>query len=106
MMKKCSANVSGAKICVKDNIAQADIQLRKNDILITINRTPDSPLISELRAEIAALEAIGKKYDDIDAHIKEVVAGMGVLRKKYITQEGYDELPVKDENVMYIIVDL
>ena len=105
-MKKCSSNVAVAKICVKDNIATADLQVRKNDILITINRTPDSPLISELRAEIAALEAIGKKYDDIDAHIQDVVNGMGVLRKKYITQQGYDELPVKDENVMYIIVEV
>lgn len=85
-------------------ISAANLQLRKTDVLITISRTPDSPLISELRAEIAALEAIGKKYDDVDAHITEVVSGMGVIQKKYITQEGYDALPVKDENVMYIIV--
>ena len=105
-MKNCCSNVSSAKICVKENIAQADIKLRKNDILITINRTPDSPLISELRAEIEALQAIGKKYDDVDAHIKEIVAGMGVLRKKYITQAGYDALPEKDENVIYVIVEV
>jgi hypothetical protein len=73
--------------------------------LITINRAPDTPLIAELRAEIAALEAIGKKYDDVDAHIQEVIAGMGVMQKKYITQEGYDNLPEKKENVMYIIVN-
>ena len=102
MKCNCNSNVDGAKICA--NIAQADIKLRKNEIFISINRTPDSPLISELRAEIEALEAIGKKYDDVDAHIKEVVNGMGVLRKKYITQAGYDALPVKDENVIYVIV--
>ena len=105
-MKNCCSNVSSANICVKENIAQADIKLRKNDILITINRTPDSPLISELRAEIEALKAIGKKYDDVDAHIKEVVSGMGVLRKKYITQAGYDALHEKDENVIYVIVEV
>lgn len=95
-MKNCN--------CHTPVIAAADLQLRKTDILITINRTPDSPLISELRAEIAALEEIGKQFDDIDAHIADVIAAGGYLRKKYITQEGYDALPVKDENVMYIIV--
>lgn len=85
-------------------ISAANLQLRKTDVLITISRTPDSPLISELRAEIEALAEIGKKYDDVDAHVEEVVNGMGVIRKKYITQEGYDNLPVKDENVIYVIV--
>ena len=87
-------------------ISAANLQLRKTDVLITISRTPDSPLISELRAEIEALQAIGKKYDDVDAHIKEVVSGIGVLRKKYITQAGYDALPEKDENVIYVIVEV
>ena len=80
------------------------MQLRKTDVLITISRTPDTPLISELRAEIEALAEIGKKYDDIDSHIVEVVDGMGVMVKRYITQEAYDALPEKQENVLYIIV--
>jgi len=87
------------------NIACANINVRKQDVLITINRAPDSPLISELRSEIAALEAIGKKYDDVDAHIQQVIEGMGVMTKKYITQEGYDALTEKKPNVMYVIVN-
>lgn len=94
-MKKCKCDA---------NIAQADIQLRRNEIVIEINRTPDSPLISELRAEIEALQEIGKSFDDIDAHIQCVIDGMEVIRKKYITQEGYDALEHKNENIMYIIV--
>jgi hypothetical protein len=85
-------------------ISAANSQLRKTDVLITISRTPDTPLISELRAEIEALAEIGKKYDDIDSHIVEVVDGMGVMVKRYITQEAYDNLPEKQENVLYIIV--
>lgn len=85
-------------------ISAANLQLRKTDVLITISRTPDTPLISELRAEIEALAEIGKKYDDVDSHIVEVVEGMGVMQKKYITQEGYDNLPEKKANVLYVIV--
>ena len=93
-MRKCNAN-----------IACADINVRRSDIVISINRTPDSPLISELRAEIEALDLIAKKYDDVDAHIQAVVEGMGVMTKKYITQAGYDALTEKKPNVMYVIVN-
>ena len=55
-------------------------------------------------AEIEALQEIGKSFDDIDAHIQSVIDGMEVIRKKYITQAGYDALEHKNENIMYIIV--
>ena len=104
MKCNCASNVAEANIKTRQNIAQANIRLEKNYITISINRAPDSPLISELRAEIEALEKIGKSFADIDKHIADVIAAGGYLRKKYITQEGYDGLPEKNENILYIIV--
>jgi len=129
-MKKCN--------CKDINISQADIKLRDlHNIEITLTREPDTPLISELRKQIADLQELGLKFEDIDKRLAEAIQELDIatkayvaellenyvqtgdldalkadikewansrfLRKIYISQEAYDALDEKEENVLYCI---
>lgn len=73
--------------CKKDiNIAQADINVRKNTIDITITREPDTPLISELRKQIAELQELGLKFQDIDRKIAEALSSFDIATKAYLAE--------------------
>lgn len=130
-MRKCN--------CKKEiNIAQADINIRKNVIDITITREPDTPLIAELRRQIAELQQIGLDFQDIDRKIADALSGFDIatkgylaevltqyaqesdlqtlklelkewadsrfMRKMFLSQEAFDALDEKEENVMYCII--
>ncbi len=124
--------------CKDINISQADIKLRDlHNIEITLTREPDTPLISELRKQIADLQELGLKFEDIDKRLAEAIQELDIatkayvaellenyvaqgdldalksdikewansrfLRKIYISQEAYDALDEKEENVLYCI---
>jgi predicted transcriptional regulator len=130
-MRKCN--------CENDvNIASCDINVRKNNIDIVITREPDTPLISELRRQIAELQELGLKLNDIDQRLADAIAGLDIatkaylaevlteyvknsdmesvvtdlkewansrfMRKVFLTQEAYDALVEKEENVLYCII--
>ena len=129
----------GKCYCKKDiNIAQVDINIRKNVIDITITREPDTPLIAELRRQIAELQQIGLDFQDIDRKIADALSGFDIatkgylaevltsyaqqgdlnnlklelkewadsrfMRKMFLSQEAFDALETKEENVMYCII--
>ena len=129
----------GKGYCKKDiNIAQVDINIRKNVIDITITREPDTPLIAELRRQIAELQQIGLDFQDIDRKIADALSGFDIatkgylaevltsyaqqgdlnnlklelkewadsrfMRKMFLSQEAFDALETKEENVMYCII--
>ena len=73
--------------CKKEiNIAQADINIRKNVIDITITREPDTPLIAELRRQIAELQQIGLDFQDIDRKIADALSGFDIATKGYLAE--------------------
>lgn len=126
--------------CKNDiNIASADIVVKdKHRIDIQITREPDTPLISELRRQIAELQELGLKLNDIDRRLADAIASLDIatkaylaevlteyvknsdmeamaldikewansrfMRKMFLTQEAYDALEEKEENVLYCII--
>jgi hypothetical protein len=120
------------------NISSADITVKKNTINITITREPDTPLIAELRRQIAELQQIGLEFENIDRKLKDALQELDLvsktmlvelledysrksdleglkselkewadsrfMRKMFLTQEAYDALEVKEENVLYCII--
>jgi hypothetical protein len=137
-MKK--RNCACGKVDLKKdiNISSADIAVKKNQINIVITREPDTPLISEIRAQIAELREIGLEFADLDRKIRDVFSELDLvsktmllelledyvkksdtealkaelkewansrfLRKMFLTQEAFDALGEKEENVMYCII--
>ena len=99
-MKKCN--------CKDLNLSSAEIQLKKNQINIVITREPDTPLISELRAQIAELREIGLEFSDLDRKIRDVFSELDLVSKtmllELLSQEAFDALEEKEENVMYCII--
>ena len=135
---KNNINISSADIKLRD-ISGADIKLRDlHRIDITLTREPDTPLISELREQIAELKAIGLEFEDLDRRLKEALEELDVvsksmlvemlqeyakksdletlkadlkewadsrfMRKMFLSQEAYDALEEKEENVLYCIL--
>lgn len=87
---RVGAAAGGAgKASLRARISNARIELGRDvhDIRITIEREPVTTPLSEIAARVEALE------------------GAGFLTKKVLTQEEYDALPEKDENVLYAIKD-
>lgn len=78
-MRKCN--------CKNDvNIASCDINVRKNNIDIVITREPDTPLISELRRQIAELQELGLKLNDIDRRLADAIASLDIATKAYLAE--------------------
>ena len=62
---KCKENI---------NISGADIKIRDlHRIDIRLTREPDTPLISELRSQIAELREIGLEFENIDRKLKDAL---------------------------------
>jgi hypothetical protein len=139
MKCKCKeANISTGRNKNEINISCCDVNVRKNRIDIQITREPDTPLIKELREQIAELQELGLKFDKLDQRIAEVLEEMDLatkaylaevlenyattanlenmrdaikewangrfMRKMFLSQEAYDALEEKEENVMYCII--
>lgn len=77
-MKKCN--------CKELNISSAEIQLKKNQINIVITREPDTPLISEIRAQIAELRELGLEFQDIDRKIADAMSEFDIATKAYLAE--------------------
>lgn len=83
--------------CKKEiNISQADINIRKNTIDITITREPDTPLISELRKQIAELQELGLKFQDIDRKLADILEEMDLVSKTALLEMLQDYAKTAD----------
>ena len=137
-MKKCKC--ADVKVQKKNdiNISLCDVNVKKNRIDIVITREPDTPLIAELRRQIAELQQIGLDFQEIDRKIADAMSGFDIatkaylaevltsyaqqgdlnnlklelkewansrfMRKMFLSQEAFDALEAKEENVMYCII--
>lgn len=68
------------------NISSADITVKKNTINITITREPDTPLIAELRRQIAELQQIGLDFQDIDRKLADALSSFDLATKAYLAE--------------------
>lgn len=87
MKCKCNeANISTRRNKNDINISCCDVNVRKNRIDIQITREPDTPLIAELRRQIAELQELGLKFDKLDQRIAEVLEEMDITTKAYLAE--------------------
>lgn len=83
--------------CNKDiNISQAAVRIQQNKIDIVITREPDTPLISELRRQIAELQEVGLRLTDIDQRLADALNGLDIPTKAYLA-EVLEAYSTKDE---------
>ena len=85
---KCKENI---------NISGADIKIRDlHRIDIRLTREPDTPLIKELRNQIAELNALGLKFQEIDQRLAEALETLDIPTKAYLA-ELLEDYASKDE---------